>query len=203
MTTILGDSFEWTRVRSKAGENAYEHSAGRIVQIGRGKQRYQPLKISGLYLKFAELDGSPAACVAFASRWGLLSLPTTTPPSETLDFWKKEIRRMTGLIRMLPDVVKVANSRSTIALIGSLDVFLVPGPDDRPALALKPNTLLQAMNLQLAQWVSSSGLVLQCQHCGRAFQAGVGTERRPISRYCSTSCKNAHYYQQTKQRAGK
>lgn len=131
----------------------------------------------------------------------LLEKPATlkTPPSEPLEFWRREIKRMNTLSRALPNVVRIANSRGTYAAVGLLKVLLVPGgpePDAKPALVLEPGSLLQAMNLQLALWVAGGGLLAVCQQCGQSFQAGIGGQRRSIAKFCSVACKNRHHYEQ-------
>jgi hypothetical protein len=203
MATTISSDFEWTRAFAKAGNQAgaYSCSGGEIRQIGRGKERYRPLATNGIYLRFAALDGSPASCVAFANTWGLLEKPAslTTPPSEPLEFWRRAINRMKTLSRALPNVVRIANSRGTYAVVGSLNVLLVPGgpePDAKPALVMEPQSLLQAMNLQLALWVAGGGSLAICEQCKEPFQAGIGSKRRSIAKFCSVACKNRHHYEQ-------
>jgi hypothetical protein len=190
----IGVDFQWTRAFAKAGNQAaYAYSRGEIRQIGRGKERYRPLATDGLYLRFAELDGSPEACVAFANTHGLLTKHAnlTNPPSEPLETWRREIRRMKTLSSMLPDVVKFANSRGTYAVVGELNVLLVPraGPNASPTLVLEPNTLLQAMNLQMAKFVAGGGSWFSCEQCGGQFERGGDSDRRSDARFCSDLCR--------------
>jgi hypothetical protein len=202
MSKPLNADFEWTRAYPKAGDRpaaAYGYSDGQIRQIARGKQRYRPFASEDLYLKFADLDGSPEACLGFANSWGLLEKPVniSNPPSEALEFWRREIRRIKSLINALPGVVKLANSRGTFAVVGELNVLLVPGngKSASPSLVMEPKTLLQAMNLQLALWVAGGGSLFTCEQCHKPFQAGVRVQRRSISKFCSVGCKNRHHYE--------
>jgi hypothetical protein len=199
MSTIQID-FEWTRAFAKtAGEPAYAIEGGKIRQIGRGKQRYSPLiSNNSLFLDFAQLDGSPASCLSFAEKRGLLVEPASisNPPSEDLSFWRAEIKKMFSLVRMLPTVIRVVNSRGTYARVGKLNVLLVPGtgPDARPVMVMEPENLLQAMNLQLAQSVAGGAALIPCQQCGRWFEAGHGA-KRTVAKFCTDSCRNRFHYE--------
>jgi hypothetical protein len=196
---IIQIEFEWTRAFAKAASaHSYEYADGKIRQIGRGKQRYSPLASQSLYLDFARLSGTPAACVAFAEKWGLLVTPAsaTEAPAEDLSFWRAEIKKMQALIGMLPTVIRVANSRGTYARVGSLDVLLVPGtgPDAKPVMVMEPRNLLQALNLEMAQFVAGGGSLLTCQQCGRWFEAGH-RGKRTVAKFCSDSCRNRFHYE--------
>src|SRR5262249_50029237 len=118
---------------------------------------------------------------------------------ETLASWRREIKRMKGNIAMLPYVIKASAPSSnyrvvTQAIVGSVDVLLVPNfeIDGKPRILLKPHSLLQAMNLQLALWVTGGGTLITCEQCGKPFQAGVG-KKRAIARFCSDLCRVQHH----------
>jgi hypothetical protein len=196
MATAIAGDFEWTCARANRADGGYHYIDGEIRQIGRHKSPYEPLRIEGLYLKFAGLDGSPEACVSFANAYGLLEKRASlaNPPFESLRDWQREIKGMKSSISALPTVIKVANSRATTAIVGSLDVMLVPNPapDEKPALVLKPHSLLQAMNLQLALWVAGGGTLVTCEQCGQPFQAGIG-KKRSIARFCGDRCRVQHH----------
>lgn len=193
--------FEWTRAFAKSpGKPAYKCVSGRIQQVGHGKQQYAPFAHAALYLEFSQLDGSENACVGFAERWGLLTTraySTGELPSEELSFWRAEIRKMRIYVQALPNVVRVANSRGTFAKVGTVDVLLEPGtgPSPTPVLVLEPGNLLQAMNLEMAQFVAGGGSLIPCQQCRRLFQAGHGGtgSKRAIAKFCSDKCKHAFH----------
>jgi hypothetical protein len=196
--------FEWTRAYAKTlGQPAYDFENGKIRQIGRGKQRYSPLSNQSLYLDFAQLDSSPAACVGFAEKWGLLMTPASTsnPPFEELYFWRAEIKKMQAMIGALPRVVRMANSRGTYARVGSVDVLLVPGTgaDARPVMVMEPRNLLQALNLELAQSVAGGASLLTCQQCGRWFEVGADA-KRTVAKFCSDRCRNRFNYERRTQK---
>jgi hypothetical protein len=192
-------NFEWSRAYStRPGQSAYVVEAGRIQQTGERRQSYAPLRLGAvypLYLEFAQLDGSAAACLGFAEKYGLLSAPArlTKPPAEDLSFWKSEIKRMSTNVRMLPDVVKTANSRSTFAKVGKLEVLLVPGPepDAPPVMVMEPGDLLQAMHLEMAHFISGGGRLVPCRNCGLMFQAGRAGGKRTLAQFHSDPCRVA------------
>jgi hypothetical protein len=188
--------FRWSRAYgSRPGASAYTVKDGKIQQIGARKESYAPLRLGELYLEFAQLDGSPEACASFAEKYGLLTSPAslTRPPSEDLSFWRSEIRRMMIFVRSLPRVVRVVNSRGTYAKVGKVDVLLVPGvgPDAPPVMVMEPGDLLQAMNLDMAHFISGGGRLIPCQNCGVLFQAGKSGSKRTIAQFHNNECRIA------------
>jgi hypothetical protein len=189
-------SFEWSRAySSKQGTPAYIVDEGKIQQVGGRKQSYSPLRLAELYLEFAHLNGSPEACLGFAEKWGLLCKPAslTSPPSEDLAFWRAEIKRMASNLRMLPHVIRVANSRGTFAKVGKVDVLLVPGAsaNDPPRMVMEPGDLLQAMNLEMAHFISGGGRLITCRNCGVLFKAGKAGGKRTIAQFHNNECRIA------------
>lgn len=50
---------------------------------------------------------------------------------------------------------------------------------------LRPNSLLDALWLQLGQKLTAGAQLRQCDHCGDWFEAGQGTGRRLDAKFCS------------------
>ena len=96
-------------------------------------------------------------------------------------------------IQALPRVVRVANSRGTYSRVGTVEVLLVPGtgPDAPPVMVMEPGDLLQAMNLEMAHFVSGGGRLIPCQQCGVYFQAGKAGGKRTIAQFHSDECSIA------------
>src|SRR5262245_21436823 len=130
-----GYSYELTpRTRPKA-----------IRQTSRRKEPIRPLEIySSIYADFAQLDGSPNACLTFASRWGLLRVPARDDAEEDLDFWRAEIRKMRSWIGALDRHYSTVNMASLDVAV-SFTPFADPGAT--AALVLRPKSLLDAMVL--------------------------------------------------------
>jgi hypothetical protein len=209
---MIDIGFKWSHAREY--ECVEVEGAKVIRQKGTRREKpKEPLMIDGngkkpLYARFAELDSSEKSCVDFANAWGLL---TTESPSqaEPLDFWRKEIRKIKGLMNVLEAKEKppgglLRRSRDQVSL-PSITVRLVPGELDvdgnigRPKLLLGPKDLLEAMYLQLGKFVAGDGSLRSCRQCGEWFECGGTESRRSIAIFCSEKCKNRfHYLERTK-----
>ena len=177
-----------------------------IRQTGRTeKERRTPLAIdSELHFRFANLDGTPEACLKFAHHWGLLRTYAETGAQEPHSLWRKEIQRMKATLEGLRRAVEENAIAPTGAPITEMDLMLLPGkPGDRPLLSFRPHNLLSAMRVQLAQSVAGGNSIRRCPVCNIWFEtAGRGSAdtRRSIAIFCSKPCKNRHHYLR---RAGK
>jgi hypothetical protein len=97
MATIQTD-FEWAV--GHGYECGIDDKAEQVIrQTNPGRDFRRPLEINPrLYLAFAELDGSPDACLKFAKSWGLLRQPAKLGAFERLDDWQREIEKMIGFV---------------------------------------------------------------------------------------------------------
>jgi hypothetical protein len=194
MTTII--EFKWPRPYKCALST--DDKAGRVIrQVGSGRDiRWEPLKHSpDLYLRFAQLDGSEGACVDFAGKYGLLTIPAKVGAAERLDGWQREIKKMKSLINVVKSV-RTANSRRIRMQMTTIDVALLsgePGWDVKPALVLQPKTLLAAMQLQLAQGQAGGTSLHSCNQCGDLFEVGADA-KRSVAKYCSDKCRMRSHY---------
>ena len=64
--------------------------------------------------------------------------------------------------------------------------------DAKPVMVVEPRNLLQAMNLEMAQFVAGGGSLLTCQQCGHWFEAGH-RGKRTVAKFCSDSCQPFRY----------
>jgi hypothetical protein len=201
---VIDIGFEWTRGLKYERVRAAD---GKLVvrQIGRNDRPFKPLEISSetpLYLRFANLDGSPESCRAFAEAWGLLTLQARAGAAENVDGWKAEIKKMRSLVSSLgvtrgdPGGILAASPAVRIQFkITTLAVSLESqAPGERPALVMRPENLLAAMQLQLAKFVAGDGSLRVCKQCGQWFEAGPGDARRSVAVFCSERCKNRFHY---------
>jgi hypothetical protein len=190
--------FDWYRVFSKDGSAGYEYKGGKIHEVGRGIEPIKPLDIRGeLFLDFARLDGSPSACVVFASRWGFLKLQRFDPErAEPLALWRSEINSMKRWIFLIGD--KTAPRGRSLSSIGtSTNVFLQFG-SPHPSLVLQPAGLIDAMRLQMAKFFSGGNELATCTECTELF--AIGSAKRADAKFCSDSCRFRYH---NKRRAGK
>ena len=197
--------FEWARGLE------YELTPGRsphIKQRGNGKQEFRPLpNVPDLYLRFERLDGTAQQFLQFAMQWGLLHTPARRGAEESVDVWKTEHRSMKEWVRLLDVAHKGKDSWvKTITTpdgqirgfldLASLKVRLVSGEpgDPRPKLVLQPQTLLDAMRLQLAQTAASGSGISACQQCGEWFEVGRAG-KRSVAKFCKAECRNRFHYE--------
>jgi hypothetical protein len=169
-----------------------------IRQTSRRHDWRRPLQtFSNLYLKFAELDGSPKACLEFARSWGLLRQPAKLDASEPLSDWKREIKQMRGLFNRT-QIVKTGGIRARMTKIDVDLVSLGPDINSPTILRFRPPTLFDAMVVQLTQSQASGASLASCTQCGHWFEVG-GSGKRSVSKFCSDGCRNRfHYEQRTK-----
>ena len=77
-----------------------------------------------------------------------------------------------------------------ITAFSSIDATIVWEPVSRlPRWYLHPKFLLDALWLQLGQALTRRALFRQCEHCGKWFEAGLGTGRRADAKFCSEEHK--------------
>ena len=199
---MIDIGFEWSRGLAYECVPAPNGKVKIIRQTGKKDRPFEPLAITSkkpLYLRFANLDGTANACLGFARAWGLLALPAAIGAWEGLDGWQGEIKKMRSLISFLgvdrgdPGGI-LAASRAKMK-VTQLSVSLESRTrGERPSLVLQPETLLAAMQLQLARSVAGDGSLRVCKQCGEWFEAGPGDARRSIAIFCTERCKNRHHY---------
>jgi hypothetical protein len=206
--TNLAIDFQWSKGRayevvvsrgSRSKDDPLSASHVReamIRQKGKACDRVRPLEVhNNLYLEFVHLDGSAAACAAFAAKWGLLKTRYGDAP-EPLSMWRAEIKRMKDTLEGLR---RAFEEKHPIAMRGAhivpVDVKLIPGqPDGRPSLALEPQTLIHAMRLQLAQNIAGGNTLHTCEQCGQPFESGA-TAKRIMAKFCSDECRKRFHYE--------
>jgi hypothetical protein len=163
-----------------------------IRQTSRHRDFKRPLQIARLYLKFAELDASPTACLDFARSWGLLRQPAKPDASERVSDWKGAITRMREFLN-IPGYVKMGG---ILAKMAKVDVELVSGDQVGDVfLRFQPPNLFEAMMVQLAQSQSNGASLHTCNQCGRWFEVGR-SGKRTLAKFCSVSCRNRFHYEQ-------
>jgi hypothetical protein len=177
-----------------------------IRQIGAGQDERQPIATSEeLYLKFADLGKAKAAefeseCLKFAHWFGLLRIFAEAGAQEPLSVWRREIKRMRDSIEGLRRAHEEGLFPSAGVLITDVTAQLVPGkPDGGLTLSLRPNVLLDAMRLQMAQSIASGRSIAVCQNCQGWFETGGGRgtgAKRLKATFCSDKCRNDFHYQQ-------
>src|SRR6516162_7997553 len=95
---------DWQWGRAHRYELGIANGEQVIRQVGQGRDLIRPLggqRERPLYLDFVELDGSPKACLEFATSWGLLTSHPREGRTEPLSDWRAEIKNMKNLINRI------------------------------------------------------------------------------------------------------
>jgi hypothetical protein len=176
-----------------------------IRQVGQGRGRIRPLAAQRpLYLEFVALDGTPEACLAFASTWGLLASQPKDGVTEPLSAWRQEIKHLQLLIDRVPGMFRLPHNFAPITSrwnlnVTKLDLVLVSGdPGQHPTLMIQPTTLLGAMLVQFAQAQAGGTSVRECVQCGKRFEVGGRGRKRSGAEYCSPACRYAAFYERNR-----
>lgn len=205
---------QWSKARAYEAANV---KGVRVIRpVGERPHLVEPFKIEGnkpLHVRFANLDGSEKSCLKFANAYGLLRSPFKESPylAEQLDDWKKEIRDINGLVLGLQlqvnedtpgGITLLGSSHKAPVRLISIGAVLVPGSfGERPKLSFRPETLLDAMHLQLGLFLTTDGSLQSCKQCGKWFERGTTKARRSIAIFCSEKCKNRSHYERTKRQS--
>jgi len=197
--TRLVIEFDW--VRDPKGYHLDEK--GRVVRNGKGntpkdQEPCRPLSSTDtLFRVFAHMATTPEGVLEFVQRYGPLTwMGWDATKGEQVALVIHHARGMSQILesraggwkRRLPPDDRETGPPS------SVDAWVVW---DRTAKEFKwkirPKTLLDALWLQLGQWLTLGIQIRACQHCGEWFEAGRGTGRRADAKFCSDEHKIAFH----------
>jgi hypothetical protein len=159
-------------------------------------ERYNPIRISGLFRIFADAPATAEGMRDFAGEFGL--------PWDADDGSGNVVAADVGPLLAHRAALRAALDRldagNATALADSFSRYwgrvrlaLRPAPEGTVELVLRPLNLIQAMWLQLGLHAASRAKLLRCEHCGTPFRVGTGTGRRDTAKFCSDACKSAAY----------
>jgi hypothetical protein len=188
--------FEWAR--DPKGYRLVEAERPKILRVVRnGKARNpkdnracRPLASTDLLFRiFANTVTTPEGVLDFVRRFGPL----------TWDGWDETKGDAVNLVIHNADHMRQVLRCSAgqkrwwdlpvphqISVASSLDAVVVWDPAMKaPKWELRPKTLLDALWLQLGQWMIGGAQIRQCEHCSDWFEVGRGTGRRLDAKFCS------------------
>ncbi len=159
-----------------------------VVPKGGTRRSHRPLEYNEtLFRQFADLR-TPAACVKFAERFGLLGIQKRRDGAESVILWLAEAEDLRQAIAAFEQDPASLIVRYGDYCSAEIDARLRAGePNGRPALGMRPKSLLGAIKLQFMRHASSGNSLRECERCGQWFTIGVGGRRRD-ARFCSDKC---------------
>ena len=184
--------FDW--VRDPKGYRLVESELPKmicVVRNGKGHtpedfEHYQPLSSTDWLFKiFVNTATTPAGVLDFVQRFGPLTWEGwDARKGDPVNGAIYHADRMRQLLR--PSSGDQRRPDLTPGSICSLNAAVIWDPKTKAAKwELRPNTLLDALWLQLGQALTGSAKFRQCEHCGDWFDAGRGTGRRLDAKFCS------------------
>jgi hypothetical protein len=202
--------FDW--VRSPEGYDLKEGAdSTRVVRKGKGHapenkgkghapenfEHRRPLSSTdSLFRVFLNMATTPTGVLEFVRRYGPL----------TWDGWDEkkgdDVRLVISNAKHMRQVLlyfsgnekrpHLAASRHQATQSASINAQVIWDPVTMaPKWELRPNTLLDALWLQLGQALTSGGRIMQCQHCGNWFEAGRNMGRRLDAKFCCDEHRTA------------
>jgi hypothetical protein len=191
--------FEWSR--DPKGYRFVETKLPKmlcVVRNGTGHglkdlQSYWPLaKTDTLFGIFANMATSPEGVLEFVRRFGPLTwdgfdAKKGDPVNLVMfnaDHMRQVLRIWNGGQKQTQTQLPVGPYQAAPSV--SLNAMVVWDPAAK-ALRWKvcPNTLLDALWLQLGQALTAGVQIRECEHCGEWFYTGRGTDRRLDAKFCS------------------
>jgi hypothetical protein len=166
-----------------------------LEPIGPNRRWQEPLSFHpALFLDFAALAETPAACCDFASSFGLLlGLGDRTGEGENVEDWFHHIRRFRRLVDIWQSATPTRLRWQTEDLLPAVMAGRLVWRDQGPVFSLQPNTLLSALRAQFYTAVAVLKEIAACDQCGRWFERGPGKARRSKSRFCSDRCRSDYH----------
>jgi hypothetical protein len=207
--------FEWS-----VDAKGYRLERGRIIGQSGPKRRMRLKDFPTLYLEFAKAQ-TPEGLLDFVNRFGRLThdkvkkgqdgweverqgddVRFVLSRAEVISMALEMLRGHIGNLptwqggtyeQEVPSLGKGAKLIGGIPIGARLSATLAPDPMTGAwQLQLRPPTLLDAILLQFGQALTSNAVLRSCDHCGRWFEAGVGSGRRADAKYCSDRCRIEH-----------
>ncbi len=161
----------------------------RIVRRGGKLVPYRPFdKVPGLYRIFARLGTTDEELLDFVNRYGPLTESGNEDCGEEVVFALSAASAMRDILSC-----SVAERAAYFLWVedkglawSRIDVGLAFNPvTNKLQFRFTPPSLLNALWLELGQFLTSDASIRNCLHCGGWFEAGPGTGRREDAKFCS------------------
>jgi hypothetical protein len=156
----------------------------RVVASGAKTEDYKPLERNeSLFGRFASIQPTPVGLLEFITKFGPLTAEGLGSEGENVQSALDNARAMAAHLRAtqtgtsLPEPLEAPHSVRLAVQIGDAA--------SRPTLRLMPETLLDALWLQVTEALAGDCQIRHCLQCNSWFAAGGGFGRRHDSKFCS------------------
>jgi hypothetical protein len=174
-------NFVWTRDLL-----GYRLWSGRTRVVGSGAETesYKPLERNeNLFGQFASIPPTPEGLLEFMTKFGPLTAEGLSSIGEDVHSVLNHARAMAAFLGAAETGTSLATSLPNLP---EVRLTLQVGDQAlRPALKLIPETLLDALWLQVAEALAGDCQIRRCHQCGSWFAAGHGFGRRYDAKFCS------------------
>jgi hypothetical protein len=159
----------------------------RIVRRGGNLKTIRPFEqVPGLFRLFSKLATTPEGLLEFVTRFGPM-MPNGNYEGEDAQIG---LTAAQGMAKLLDHYAK--DPRSCFLRFGAglgwsrIDVYLAfNAATGRPYFKFSPPTLVNALSLELGEFLTRDAQIRECAHCGAWFETGPGTGRRLDAKFCS------------------
>jgi hypothetical protein len=175
-----------------------------VVRNGKGHspedlEPCRPLSLTdSLFRIFANIATTPEGVLDFVQRYGPLTWAGwDSTQGDQVALVIHNAQHMSHVLKSAAGEQKnpglLSNDRAT-GTPSSVDAWVVWDRSTKEfKWELRPKTLLDALWLQLGQWLTTGTQIRACKHCGNWFAAGRGTGRRAGTKFCSDEHKIAFH----------
>ncbi len=184
-STISPASCEFTWSRDPDGYYLL-NTGERVVRSGKRLETYKPLKLhENLFGEFASIRQTPGGVLNFVKKFGPLTLEGTHSAEGEEVAAAIEVAQTISELLWANERKQIPSTFSSRPRSVHLNVRILDPASHKHPFTLVPETLLDAIWLQLADALSVNAEIHRCSQCDMWFPAGRGFRRRQDAKFCS------------------
>jgi hypothetical protein len=183
--TISSISREFTWSRDPDGYSLLD-SGERVVPLGDRLETYKPLELhENLFGELASIRQTADGVLNFVKKFGPLTRQGTDSAEGEEVAAVIEAAQTISRMLLANERKQIPSNLSSRPRTVHLNVRILDPASDKHPFTLVPETLLDAIWLQLADALSVDAEIHRCLQCGMWFPAGRGFGRRQDAKFCS------------------
>lgn len=156
---------------------------------GGNLRTYRPFEqVPGLFRVFSKLATTPEGLLEFVTRFGPMLANGNRQDGEDSLTGLCAAQAMSELLQAYTQDPRTCFLRFGGQGLGwsRIDVYFAFNPvTGRPQFKFRPPSLLNALWLELGEFLARDAQMRECQQCGGWFETGPGTGRRADAKFCS------------------